>query len=44
MEKQNEVIPWYVIHDLNTATSASGLTQATGSWKEIQQQQERRKP
>jgi hypothetical protein len=44
MEMQKELNPWDVIHDFNTATSASGLTQATGSWMEIQQQEERRKP
>jgi len=44
MGMQKEFNPWYVTHDLNTATSASSLTQATGSWKEIHQQDERRKP
>jgi len=44
MEMQKEFNPLYVIHDLNTATNASGLTQATGSSKEIQKQEERRKP
>jgi hypothetical protein len=44
MEMQKELNPWHIIHDLNKATSVSGLTQAIGSWKHIQQQVEKRKP